>query len=90
MPMSAHNIREDNDRWNNAVAQAAAEGTTLSALIRQWIEDYLAGNEANTKVHYGRDKLIADLRQQGCTLKTIASVTDLSISGVSRALKRLT
>jgi hypothetical protein len=41
MPTSPHNIRVDDDLWSRAVARAADEGSNLSALMRQWLTDYV-------------------------------------------------
>lgn len=36
------NVRVDDDIWLPAVERAQAEGTNVSALIRQWLADYAA------------------------------------------------
>lgn len=34
------NVRVPDDRWTRARARAIAEGTTVSALINAWLEEY--------------------------------------------------
>jgi hypothetical protein len=36
------NVRVDDGKWSAALARATGEGHTLSGLIRQWIDDYVA------------------------------------------------
>jgi hypothetical protein len=46
MTMGSRNIRCEDDRWDAASERAKSEGTTLSKLIRQWLDDYIRGDEA--------------------------------------------
>lgn len=46
MPVgNIRNVRVDDDIWGPAGERAASEGTNLSALIRGWLEDYVAGGQ---------------------------------------------
>lgn len=47
MAMDLRKFRVDDDLWVAAGARAAAEGTNVSALIRQWLEDYVSGGQGN-------------------------------------------
>ncbi|MCX2931387.1 hypothetical protein ORI20_13970 [Mycobacterium sp. CVI_P3] len=40
-------VRLDEDLWSAAMARAEAEGTTASALVRQWLADYVETGAAN-------------------------------------------
>lgn len=44
-PNPIRNVRIDDDTWNAALARAQDEGTTLSALMRTWLSDYVAGKQ---------------------------------------------
>jgi predicted HicB family RNase H-like nuclease len=46
----SRNIRISDEVWEAAQARAALEGTTLSALIRQWVADYAGLDPGKTLV----------------------------------------
>lgn len=75
MAMTLRNIRVDDDLWIAAGERAAEEGTALSVVIRQLLEDYVAGDDAiesRAKVTAERDALLK-------TLDEIADVIGLEI-----------
>lgn len=86
--MSMRKFRVDDEVWTKAAQRATGEGTNPSALIRQWLEDYTE-TDVELRNEIRRDDIIRKLRQAGCSLSLIASVTDMSASGVSKALNRL-
>lgn len=77
MTMNSHNIRFEDDRWQSAGVRAAAEGTNLSVLIRQWVDDYAAGGEGvrPAKVRLSAAERDAVLEALGC-LDIAAVVVD--------------
>lgn len=52
MSTTARNIRVDDDRWQAAQTRAAAEGTSVSELVRQWLGDYAGGTPAGDALAY--------------------------------------
>lgn len=52
MSSTARNIRVDDELWRSVQERAAAEGATVSELIRQWLGDYAAGSSAGNVLAY--------------------------------------
>lgn len=44
-PNPIRNVRIDEETWTAALARAQDEGTNLSALMRVWLSDYVAGKK---------------------------------------------
>jgi len=42
-----HNFRLDDTLWQAASAKAEAEGTNVSALVREFLEQYVSNNHPN-------------------------------------------
>lgn len=67
-PNSIRNVRIDDATWNAAIARAQADGTTLSALMRGWLSDYVAGKR---NVGPGRTKDVAVSRAELTKLRDL-------------------
>lgn len=59
------NVRVEDELWDRAMSRAAEEGTTISALMRSWLEDYANAGAARAdgKRRAGKIRLSAAERK---------------------------
>jgi hypothetical protein len=63
MAMKVRNIRTEEQLWDAASEKAKGQGTDLSKLIRQWLTDYNAGDEALAPRDEGIPALLDQMAQ---------------------------
>ena len=70
-----HKFRmNDSDRWETASVRAAAEGTNMSVLLRQWVDDYAAGGVSVKPARIGVSAAEAESVREALAVLDIGNV----------------